>query len=331
MSTAVRRQVVVALGAVEPALVTGHLPSDALFVADPGPQDLADAAGAIARADAVVDAAMLGRMPNLRVLARTGVGVERVDVAEATRRGIAVVITPGAGTHAVAEGALAMILHLVKRLRATTECVAQGRWAERGAISLGDLEGSTIGIVGYGRIGRRVGHLARAFGMTVIAHDPYLADGGSGAESDGTELAGLEELRSRSQVVTLHLPLTPQTHHVVDATFLAGMPVGSILVNCGRGGLLDLDAAAQALAEGRLAGLGLDVFDPEPPTHHPVFDRPDVVLSPHLMGLSVGATRATFTAAAQGVGDVLAGRRPAALANPEWDLSQPAVTTQEEP
>jgi D-3-phosphoglycerate dehydrogenase len=274
---------------------------------------------------------MLDRMPNLRVLARTGVGVERVDVAEATRRGVAVVVTPGTGTRAVAEGALAMILHLVKRLGFTTECVARGRWSERGAIAPGDLDGATIGIVGYGRIGRRVGHLARAFGMTVLAHDLYPAQPEDRLDDDGVEFVGLAELRSRSQVVTLHLPLTPRTHHLVDADFLAAMPAGSILVNCGRGGLLDLDAAAQALADGRLAGLGLDVFDTEPPAHHPVFDRTDVVLSPHLMGLSVGATRATFGAAAQGVADVLAPPRPAALANPEWDFADNPAPAQEEP
>jgi D-3-phosphoglycerate dehydrogenase len=331
--TTVGRQVVVALGEVEPGLVTGHLAPDARFVAEPGPEDLRAADGAIVRADALVDTAMFDRMPQLRVLARTGVGVERVDVAEATRRGIAVVVTPGAGTHAVAEGALAMILHLVKRLRVTTECVAQGRWAQRGAITLGDLDGATIGIIGYGRIGRRVGHLARVFGMTVLAHDPYLdpaQDGAGGDGPDGVRLVGLDELSSRSQVVTLHLPLTPQTHHLVDAAFLAAMPAGSVLVNCGRGGLLDLDAAARALADGRLAGLGLDVFDPEPPAHHPVFDRPDVVLSPHLMGLSVGATRATFTVAARGVADVLAGRRPTALANPEWACADHPELSQEE-
>jgi D-3-phosphoglycerate dehydrogenase len=330
---AVSRQVVVALGDVEPGLVTGHLPRGARFVADPGPEDLCAAAGAIVRADVLVDTAMLDRMPNLRVLARTGVGVDRVDVGEATRRRIAVVVTPDAGTHAVAEGALAMILHLVKRLRATTDCVAQGRWSERGAITLGDLDGATIGVVGYGRIGRRIGYLARAFGMTVLAHDPYLApakDHAGGGSADAVEFVGLEELRSRSQVVTLHLPLTPRTFHLVDSAFLAAMPVGSILVNCGRGGLLDLDAAAHALADGRLAGLGLDVFEREPPAHHPVFDRTDVVLSPHLMGLSVGATRATFTAAAQGVADVLAGRRPAALANPDWDFPSSTTPGQEE-
>jgi len=321
-------QVVVALGAVDPALVVDHLPPGTRFVADPAPDDLRAATGAVVRADATVDAALLDRMPNLRVLARTGVGVERVDVAEATRRGIAVVVTPGAGTNAVAEGTLAMVLHLVKRLRATTDCVARGRWADRGDLSLGDLDGATIGIVGFGRIGRRVGLLAGAFGMTVLAHDPYLTATGTAVE--GAELVGLEGLRSRSHVVTLHLPLTPQTHHLVDEEFLAALPPGAVLVNCGRGGLLDLDAAAKALADGRLAGLGLDVFDPEPPAHHPVFDRPHVVLSPHLMGLSVGATRATFTAAARGVTDVLAGRRPAALADPGWHVPDSSHRKQEE-
>lgn len=329
-ATGSRRHVVVALGVVDPELVTGHLPPGTQFVTDPGPDDLREAVGAVVRADATVDVALLDRMPNLRVLARTGVGVERVDVGEATRRGIAVVLTPGAGTNAVAEGTLAMVLHLVKRLRVTTNCVAQGRWAERGDISLGDLDGATIGVVGFGRIGRRVGLLARAFGMTVLAHDPYLSQRGADAGMDGAELVSLEELRCRSQVVTLHLPLSPETRHLVDEAFLAAMPVGAVLVNCGRGGLLDLDAAAKALHDGRLAGLGLDVFDPEPPQYHPVFDHPDVVLSPHLMGLSVRATRATFTAAAEGVADVLSGRRPAVLADPGWDLPDRTAATLEE-
>lgn len=304
---------VVALGRVDPALVVPHLPEGARFVAEPTADDLQLAAGAIVRADATVDRALLDRMPRLHVLARTGVGVDAVDVEEATRRGIAVVITPGAGTNAVAEGALAMVLHLLKRLRWTTACVAEGRWADRDMRTLGDLDGATIGIVGYGRIGRRVAHLAQAFGMTVVAHDPLVPA--------VPELVELAELRRRADVITLHLPLTDQTHHLVDAAFLSRVNAGTVLVNCGRGGLLDLDAAAQALADGRLGGLGLDVFDPEPPPHHPVFDREDVVLSPHLMGLSTAATRATFAVAARGVADVLSGRPPAAVANPDWPAS----------
>ena len=286
------RPVVVALGQVDPALVTGVLGDGVSFVPDPGADDLAVAAGAIARADAVVDAAFLDRAPRLRVVARTGVGVDLVDLEAASARGITVVVTPGSGTRAVAEGVLAMALHLVKRLGPLTGLVRDGRWAERGRVPVGDLDGATIGIVGYGRIGRRVGELAGAFGMRVLAHDPFSPPP---PEVGCPDLGALAEA---SDVVTLHAPLTDQTRHLV-----------------GRGALLDLDAALAALEAGRLAGVGLDVFDPEPPPHHPLFDHTDVVLTPHLMGLTRRATAATFADAAQGVVDVLAGRRPAAVAN----------------
>jgi D-3-phosphoglycerate dehydrogenase / 2-oxoglutarate reductase len=303
------RPVVVALGQVDPALVAGVLGDAVSFVPDPGPGDLAVAAGAIARADAVVDAAFLDRAPRLRVVARTGVGVDLVDLEAASARGITVVVTPGSGTRAVAEGVLAMALHLVKRLGPLTGLVREGRWAERGRVPVGDLDGATIGIVGYGRIGRRVGELAGAFGMRVLAHDPF------SPPPPEVDTPDLGTLTAASDVVTLHAPLTDQTRHLVGETFLARVRPGAVLVNCGRGGLLDLDAVLAALRAGRLAGVGLDVFDPEPPPHHPLFDHTDVVLTPHLMGLTRRATAATFADAAQGVVDVLTGRRPAAVAN----------------
>jgi phosphoglycerate dehydrogenase-like enzyme len=314
-----RRSVVVALGAVDPTLVSEVLGDSIEFVAQPGPEDLAIAEGAIVRADAVVDAALLARAPRLRVLARTGVGVDLVDLEEASARGIAVVITPGAGTRAVAEGVLAHALHLVKRLAPLTRLVREGRWAERAGVTVGDLDGAAIGIIGYGRIGRRVGELAAAFGMRVLAHDPISPPP---AEVDCPNLA---ELAGASDVLTLHAPLTTATHHLVDAGLLGRIRPGAILVNCGRGGLLDPDAALAALESGRLGGIGLDVFDPEPPAHHPLFDHPNVVLTPHLMGLTRRATAATFAAAARGVSDVLAGRRPPALANPDWKPAGPAT------
>jgi D-3-phosphoglycerate dehydrogenase len=314
-----RRPVVVALGAVDPALVTGALGDGVEFVARPGPDDLGVAEGAIVRADAVVDAALLDRAPRLRVLARTGVGVDLVDLGEAGARGIAVVVTPGAGTRAVAEGVLAHVLHLVKRLAPLTRLVRDGGWAERGRIPVGDLDGATIGIIGYGRIGRRVGELAAAFGMRVRAHDPI------SPPPAGVDCPDLGELAGTSDVLTLHAPLTEATRQLVDARLLGRVRPGTVLVNCGRGGLLDLDAALAALESGRLGGVGLDVFDPEPPPHHPLFDHPDVVLTPHLMGLTRRATAATFAAAARGVTDVLAGRRPAALANPDWTPAGPAA------
>ena len=313
----VDRPVVVALGSVDPALVTGVLGAGISFVAEPTEADLAVAVGAIARADATVGADLLDRASSLRVLARTGVGVDLIDLAAASARGIPVVITPGSGTRAVAEGVLAMALHLVKRLGPLTDLVREGRWGQRDRVVVGDLDGAVIGIIGYGRIGQRVGELATTVGMHVLAHDPFNPPPPEFACAD------LDQLAAGSDVLTLHAPLTEETHHLVDDEFLARTRPGAILVNCGRGGLLDLDAALAALEAGHLAGVGLDVFDPEPPQHHPLFDHPDVVLTPHVMGLTQRATAATFADAARGVVDVLAGRRPAAVANPEWALTTP--------
>ena len=310
------RAVVVGLGKVEPDLVTGVLGDAVEFVAEPTETDLAAAVGAVVRADAVVDAAFLDRAPRMRVLARTGVGTDLVDLDAATARGVAVVITPGSGTRAVAEGVLAHTLALVKRLAPLTKLVSGGRWAERDAGGpIGDLDGATIGIIGYGRIGRRVGELATAFGMRVLAYDPFAPPPAEVACTD------LDDLVAASDVLTLHVPLTPQNHHLVDTAFLARTKPGAVLVNCGRGGLVDLDAALAALESGQLSGVGLDVFESEPPVHHPIFDHPSVSLTPHLMGLTRRATAATFADAARGIDDVLAGRQPAAVANPDWHRS----------
>jgi phosphoglycerate dehydrogenase-like enzyme len=309
------RPVVVALGPVDPAVVLPVL-GDVRLVQNPGPEDLAVAVGAIVRADARVDADLLAAAPRVKVIARTGVGVDLVDLTAATARRIPVVITPGSGTRSVAEGVFALTLHLVKRLGPLTNLVASGEWADRGTVSVGDLDGATIGIVGYGRIGRRVGEIAETFGMRVLAHDPVTPPPVDRNRSD------LLDLVAEADILTLHLPLTEQTRNLVDRKLLAAVQPGAVLVNCGRGGLVDLDAVLEALREGRLAGVGLDVFDPEPPPHHELFDHPDVVLTPHLMGMSRRATRATFIDAAQGVADVLAGRLPQAVANPGWNNPQ---------
>ena len=320
MADVAQLPVVVGLGAVNPELVNPVLAGHCRFVPEPTATDLAQAFGAIARADAVVDKAFLAGAPLLRVVARTGVGVEKVDLDDATARGIAVVITPGAGTNAVAEGAIAMAMHLVKRFGRLTNLVRSGQWSTRSSVSVGDLAGSVLGVVGYGRIGQRAAALGAALGMKVLAYDPV-----SEPPAD-VRCADLQELFGRSDVITLHLPLLESTHHLVGSELLGQVKPGSVLVNCGRGGLIDTDAVYTALQEGRLGGVGLDVFDPEPPTHHALFDHPDVVLTPHLMGLSRQATAATFTDAAQGVLDVLAGGTPAAVANPGWQQAAGLLT-----
>jgi D-3-phosphoglycerate dehydrogenase len=167
-------------------------------------------------------------------------------------------------------------------------------------------------LVGYGRIGRRTAALGAAFGMRVLAYDPVSEPPGD------IRCADLGGLAARSDVISLHLPLNDQTRHLVGDDFLGQVKPGAILVNCGRGGLVDTDAVWRALTAGRLSGVGLDVFDPEPPAPHPLYRHPDVVRTPHLMGLSRRATAATYAAAAQGVLDVLAGREPRAVADPAW-------------
>ncbi len=319
MTTTRTRPLVIGLGKVEPDLVTGVLGDGIDFIAAPTDADLALAQGAIVRADAVIDAAFLDRTPHLRVLARTGVGTDLIDLDTATSRGIAVVVTPGSGTRAVAEGVLAHAMALVKRLGHYTTLIKEGRWAQRTAGGPpGDLDGATIGVIGYGRIGRRVGELATVFGMHVLAYDPFAPPPADVACPD------LDQLVATSDVLTLHVPLTAENHHLVNAEFLSRAKPGAVLVNCGRGGLLDLDAALAALESGRLSGVGLDVFEPEPPTHHPIFDHPGVTLTPHMMGLTRRGTELTFADAAQGVVDVLAGHRPAAVANPDWDAASTA-------
>ncbi|WP_329331289.1 oxidoreductase [Streptomyces sp. NBC_00663] len=308
------QHVVVALGPVDADTVAPVLGERVTFVTDPTPDELAVAEGAIVRADRHVDADLLARMPRLRVIARTGVGVDLVDVTAASARGIPVVVTPNSGSRAVAEGVLAMALHLTKRLNPLTELVREGRWAERAGLPVGDLDGATMGIVGYGRIGRRVGELAAVFGMRTLAYDPF-----SPPPSD-VACADLDELVAAGDVLTLHTPLTEGTRHLVDEHLLARVKQGAILVNCGRGGLLDLDATLAALETGRLSGVGLDVFDPEPALYHPLFDHPNVVLTPHLMGMTRRAMTLTFVDAARGVADVLADRPPAAVADPDYHL-----------
>ncbi|MGO3090304.1 MAG: NAD(P)-dependent oxidoreductase [Galactobacter sp.] len=302
------RPVVVGLGPVPADVVTPVL-GDVEFVSEPTAADLARAQGAIVRAAVNVGVEQLDAMPSLRVIARTGVGVDDVDVAAASERGIPVAVTPGSNTNAVAEGALAHMLHLLKSLGPLTELIRSGGWAERTQIPVGDLEDATLGIVGYGRIGQRVAQLATAFGTRVLAYDPVAP---VPADLD----AGLQELLANSGIVSLHVPLLESTRNLIDAEALSRMKDGVVLINVSRGGLVDLDAALDALETGRLGGLGLDSFEPEPATPHPLYDHPRVVLTPHVMGLSAKAARATFIDAARAVRAVLDGGAPAAIAQP---------------
>lgn len=302
-------RMVVGLGPISAEIVGPILGSGFTFIENPTASDLQKAEGAIVRAAFEFNKSVFDSMPNLKVIARTGVGTELVDLVVADSLGIPVLITPGSNTVAVAEGAFAHILHLSKRLGPLTKLVANGKWSDRDNYPVGDLENQTLGIIGYGRIGTQVAKIAAAFGMKVIALDPY-------ADVPSEIKAGsLSDLLSRSDVITLHIPLTPETTLLFSEAQFAKIKPGAILVNCSRGPLIDLDQALLALASKKLGGLGLDVFDLEPPKHHAIFEHENVVLTPHVMGLSAQATVATYVMAAQGVRDVLTGVAPQAIAN----------------
>ena len=277
----------------------------------------ADVAGFIVRSEGHLPASLIEAAPRLRVIGRSGVGVDNVDVAAATRRGIPVVVTPDAGSIAVAEGAFALLLALAKRLRELDALVRAGRFAERERAVVAEFAGATLGVVGMGRIGRRVAALGTAFGMSVLAADPILGD--ERLRELGTEPVTLPELFDRADHIALHAPLVPETSGMITADLLMSAGPGAFLVNLARGGLIEsLDAVLAALDAGALAGVGLDVFEPEPPDlSHRLFSDPRVLLSPHALGLSDKSRERIFGDMARGVRAVLEGRRPAAVANPE--------------
>jgi len=301
--------VIVGLGPISSEIVAPILGSKFTYIENPTLQDLAVAEGAIVRAAFEFNKSVFDSMPNLKVIARTGVGTELVDLDEADARNIPVLITPGGNTTAVAEGVFAHILHLSKRLGPLTKLVATGKWDQRIKYPVGDLANQTLGIIGYGRIGKKVSEIASAFDMKILAFDP-VAEIPASFKSNS-----IAELLAKSDFISLHVPLTPQTTGMIGKSELASLKEGAILINCSRGALVDLDAALAALNTGKLGGLGLDVFDPEPPKHHPIFDHENVVLTPHVMGLSNQATVATYVMAAEGARDVLTGVKPKAIAN----------------
>jgi D-3-phosphoglycerate dehydrogenase / 2-oxoglutarate reductase len=253
-------------------------------------------------------------------------GPVNVDLAAADRHGVAVTQAPGRNAAAAAEYAIGMMLAALRRIPLADAELKAGRW--RGDLYAYDeagleLEGATVGLVGYGAIGRRVARVLHAFGATVLVADPY-TDAAT-AEGDGVRLVELDELLASASVVSLHARLSEETRGMIGAAELARMPVGTVLVNTARGGLLDHGPLPAALRSGRLGGLALDVYDLEPPpADWPLHDAPNVVATPHL----AGATRQTAQRAAR-IAAGEAGRflRGEALAHPANDTARKVGTT----
>ena len=281
----------------------------------PHEQVLADAAGAAAVVSTLtdrVDAAVLDAAgPQLQVVANVAVGYDNVDVAAARARGVVVTNTPGVLDGATADLTMGLVLAAARRIAEGDRFLRRGTpwvWGPRMMTGLDLSAGATLGVVGYGRIGRAVARRARAFDLRVLATPTRseLTD----AERAAVEFRELPDLLAESDVVTLHCPLTEQTRHLVDDAALARMRPTALLVNTARGGVVDTDALVRALTEGRLAGAALDVFEDEPQVDPRLLTLEQVVLTPHL-GSAGAATRSAMCGlAVRNVAAVLAGREP---------------------
>jgi (S)-sulfolactate dehydrogenase len=284
----------------DPQLVDRH---DALVAA------LADADALIVRNRTQVNRTLLEAAPKLRVVGRLGVGLDNIDVAACGERKIAVIPATGANALAVAEYVVSMATMLLRGAYAATAEVGGGQWP-RAALSDGrETSGKTLGIVGFGSIGRIAAKLAHGMRMRVVAHDPALPASAEAWSEADERCASFDELLRISDVVTLHVPLTDVTRHLIDAERLAAMKRGAVLINTARGGVVDQEALAAALRSGALGGAALDVFEREPlPAGSVLAGCPNLILTPHIAGVTRESNARVSAMIAERVAAFLAGR-----------------------
>jgi D-3-phosphoglycerate dehydrogenase len=277
-------------------------------------EQVSDATALVVRNQTAVDAELLQRASRLKVVGRLGVGVDNIDLKAAAARGVTVVTARGANAVAVAEYVFACLLHFAKALSAVDDAVRRGRWDR--TLGGSELWGKTLGIVGLGDIGQRVAMRARAFGMEVMAADPVASETHWAVMELGVKLTDLPTLLSSADFVTLHLPLTPETYHLVGKKELYLMKPTAYLINAARGGIVDEAALAEALTQGRLRGAALDVREVEPPpAADPLAHVPQLLLTSHIAGLTEEAGVRVAMAVAEGVAKAL---HSASLAGEGW-------------
>lgn len=260
---------------------------------------------------------LLDEMPDLRLIVKHGAGVDNIPIPACTARGIWVANTPGgANSTAVAEGAVTLMLAVLRRVREMDAVVREGRWDQRWQTRLGDLTGAKVGLIGFGRIARACARICGAgFGAEVSAFDPLVsAEDMAAAGVRKVDFSGL----LASDVISIHVPLTPDTRNLIGPAELAQMHERAVIVNTSRGGIIDEAALFEALSSGRIGGAGIDVFEAEPPpADHPLFALPNIVLAPHVAGVTEGSMKGMAFAVADVIDTVLAGDIPATLLNQE--------------
>ena len=262
-------------------LIRPERPDEASILAVAAP------ASAIIVRVAPITAAVIDAAPNLRLIQKHGVGVDSIDVDHATRRGIPVCFTPEANAASVAEFTVAAALALLKRIPERDRLVRAGGWRDSGDVPAREVDGRTVGVIGGGRVGLRV---LRAFtlglDMRGLVFDPFVP-AQVVRDHGGQPVDSLEDLLQRSDIVTLHTPLTPETRHLINADRLACMQPHAILVNTCRGPVVDEHALAAALTNGDIAAAAIDVFEQEPPVNSPLLTAPNLILSPHVAGITL--------------------------------------------
>ncbi|MDI6725479.1 MAG: hydroxyacid dehydrogenase [Smithellaceae bacterium] len=298
--------------------------NEIILAPDPSPETILtlirDVQGMVLRTGIKITRELMGQGRGLRVIARTGAGVDNVDVAAATERGILVTSVPGANTLTVVEHSIALFLSLMKQLPLMDREVRRDNFGIRFQNIPRDLNGKTLGLVGFGRIGSELGRICRdAFSMVILAYDPYILGEAKIALSDKVEFCDLERLFRESDIISLHLPLLPGTQKLIGATQLNLMKPDAFLVNTSRGGVLDEDALILVLKERRIAGAGLDVFAQEPlAKDNQLKNMDNVILTPHTAALTRECVSRLALQATRAVLDVLNGKIPAeGVVNPE--------------
>jgi len=263
--------------------------------------ELADADALIVRSATRVTRDLLEKAPKLRAVGRAGVGVDNIDLPEATKRGVLVMSTPGGNAVSVAEHTFALMLALARQVPKMDAGLREGRWEKSSSGT--ELRGKTLGLIGLGRIGGEVARRAEAFDMRIIAYDPYISEGA--AKELQVELVNLDRLLSDSDFISLHTALSPATQNMINAKSIAKMKKSARIVNAARGELIDEAALAEALKGGRLAGAALDVFVEEPPKNSPLIGLPNVIGTPHIAGSTAEAQEEVGTQVALQIRDYL--------------------------